>query len=276
MLTYSEAKQMMERARNGRRKLENNTYLIRLAPADVRGATGTAAHYAVRLHATDVVILHPDGSYTLDSGGWRTVTTKDRINHYAPGTVSSDKGSWYYYPEYGNWTRRYPFADGMTVHADGAVTGSGPDETAIRREILREIRTYCDGYAAHAVAQKGLEEPGPGDCLGCLMTTASAESKKGGKAPWGQDAVTKPGADMPMGVSHIFEHFREGYYVPSLLWRAMQRRGNPAFCWSMADRYAQQGDGRWVRDELRAYFKRLMPALVAYAVETDWTARGRI
>lgn len=89
------------------------------------------------------------------------------------------------------------------------------------------------------------------------------DDDKPGRAPWGQDKVTKPGADHPMGVGHILEHFREQYYVPSLLWRALQRRGDPAFCWAMMCHEVARGDTRMLRSDLRYYLKRLMPALVA-------------
>src|SRR5665213_3455922 len=65
------------------RKVANHTYLKR------RGED-----IALQLHQTDVVTMHPDGSITLDSGGWRTLTTKARINdHY--NYISQRKGIWY-------------------------------------------------------------------------------------------------------------------------------------------------------------------------------------
>lgn len=241
MLTYAEARRMMERARNGRRKLANNTYLVQGASKD---------SFAIRLHNTDVVTLHPDGSFTLNSGGWRTVTTKERINVYAPGRVASDRGAWYYYPAPGrDWSLRYPFADGMRVLPGGAVEGAGPDETAIRREIQKQVRKYIDGFCAH-VAENGLADPNGGDCWGCYMQTTGGDGK--------------PGADHFMGVGHIFEHFREEYYVPSLAWRAAQRHGNPAFCWGLMKARAERGDTDMLREDLRAYFRKLTPALVAH------------
>lgn len=261
-MTYEEAREMIRRTgtRNGRRKLENNTYLIGVPE-------GGAQRYAIRLHDTDVITLHPDCSYTLNSGGWRTVTTKDRINRYAPVSVASDRGAWYVYPRRGDWDTRYPFADGMRLIPNGngwKVEGAGLDETAIRRDLSRQIRTYVDGFAAWAV-KNGLPDPGPGDCWGCALTVAKPDTT--GKAPWGQDKVTKPGADMPFGVDHIFEHFREKYYVPSLLWRAEQRRGDPAFCYRMIQAEVKRGDTRMLKGDLRAYFKTLMPALVSAKVE---------
>lgn len=122
MLMYDEARDMMSKARNGRKKLANNTYLVRLAPRDVPGRWDTdAPHYAVRLHQTDVVTMHPDGTYTLDSGGWKTTTTKDRINRYAPHSLYAEKQEWWYRAN----GIRYRFQDGMVVTLTGVVSLRG-------------------------------------------------------------------------------------------------------------------------------------------------------
>lgn len=81
-ITFSEAETMMCRARNGTRKLGNNTYLLPAGPDA----------YAVHFHATDVVTVHRDGTYTLRTGGWDTITTKARINDYSPARVYSERG----------------------------------------------------------------------------------------------------------------------------------------------------------------------------------------
>lgn len=81
-MTYQEALTLL----NGkqRRKLENNTYLIRLQ-------SGTLA---VKLHDTNVVKLYPNGDITLNSGGWQTLTTKNRMNKYSPVRVLQVRGKW--------------------------------------------------------------------------------------------------------------------------------------------------------------------------------------
>jgi hypothetical protein len=38
----------------------------------------------VRYHDTAVVTIHPDGCYTLRTGGWFSATTRKRIEEYAP------------------------------------------------------------------------------------------------------------------------------------------------------------------------------------------------
>lgn len=56
-----------------KRKLGNNTDLV-----------GGLDAVHVRLYETSVVIHWADGTFSLDDGGYRTVTTKDRINQTIP------------------------------------------------------------------------------------------------------------------------------------------------------------------------------------------------
>lgn len=75
------------RTLNGRdsRKIDNNTRLERI----------NADEIGVKLHATYVVRYKRNGSITIHSGGWQTVTTKDRINNYSPARISQRAGVWY-------------------------------------------------------------------------------------------------------------------------------------------------------------------------------------
>ncbi len=70
-----------------RRKVANNTYLNRRDDKTI----------AVTLHSTDVVTAHEDGTLTLNSGGWRTITTKDRINAWLPRgyILCQHDGGWF-------------------------------------------------------------------------------------------------------------------------------------------------------------------------------------
>jgi hypothetical protein len=51
---------------------------------------------AVRLHSTHVVKFYEDGRVTLHTGGYYTVTTKDRINEFITGCVYQKDHQWYY------------------------------------------------------------------------------------------------------------------------------------------------------------------------------------
>lgn len=94
MLDYQAAEKLFATAKvpaNGK-PLENNTRLYKST-----GEFGKC--YEVWLHATPVVTIYEDGTYVLKTGGWATVTTKDRISKYAPGTVSQSNRIWYWSPE---------------------------------------------------------------------------------------------------------------------------------------------------------------------------------
>jgi hypothetical protein len=68
------AAQLIGRCRD-RRKLANNTHLVRRDTDEI----------AVRLHATDVLTFFADGRIRVNTGGYHTVTTVDRINAFLPG-----------------------------------------------------------------------------------------------------------------------------------------------------------------------------------------------
>ena len=89
-----------------KRKIGNNTWLESLPNGD----------FGIKLHKTFVVIIHCDNTWTLNSGGWRTVTTKQRINEYAPGYVSQKNFEWF-------MQDGSEFFDGITVNEFGNEVG---------------------------------------------------------------------------------------------------------------------------------------------------------
>jgi hypothetical protein len=89
-ITYSEAVARIERSRSGQPTIGSNTSLHYAGPNH-----GPGVAVMLRYHATDVITLHADGTYTLDTGGWNTVTTLRRLNDYSPARVYSDRGQLY-------------------------------------------------------------------------------------------------------------------------------------------------------------------------------------
>lgn len=67
------------------RLIANNTHAV------IRGSN----EIAIRLHNTDVVSIHRDGTLTLSSGGWGTRTTLDRISRFGTRHIEADGGRWY-------------------------------------------------------------------------------------------------------------------------------------------------------------------------------------
>lgn len=93
-------------------RLGNNTYLEQQHALEI----------VVRLHRTAIVKFHADGQVTLHTGGYRTVTTKERINQFIKGHVYQRDYAWFYvYPiTPGNDAATYaertsPFTEGISV-----------------------------------------------------------------------------------------------------------------------------------------------------------------
>lgn len=67
-----------------RRKLANNTYLI-----------DNGKRRAVRLHSTDIATEAGRGKLRIDTGGWDSMTTRERLHRFTTCRVWRDKGQTY-------------------------------------------------------------------------------------------------------------------------------------------------------------------------------------
>ena len=85
MTTKSEA--FNGEAPQSSRKINNNTFSY----------NDGSSQKVIRLHNTDIMHFQDNGSIMLDSGGWRTVTTKARMNEYLPSyyQVYQKNYTWY-------------------------------------------------------------------------------------------------------------------------------------------------------------------------------------
>jgi hypothetical protein len=207
-ITYESLAAMLAATRGpGRdtaRKLAHNTYAERRGPGAI----------AIRFHATDILTFHDDGRVVFDCQGWRSVTTKARLNDYGPLRVWSDRGVWYAGGPAHTGDGPVIYADGMTFHTTtGAITGDAPrsaldDARAMARRIRVYVRAMPTGDAlAEILANTG------GDCWYCLMETAEGQSL----------------GDATGDASHLTEHMREGYYVGTMIIRAVREAGYGPF-----------------------------------------------
>lgn len=161
---------------------------------------------AVRYHDTDVVTYLPDGRVELRTGGWKSQTTKRRMEDYSAAYVWSDNGIWYVKPRSegspwsGNGTS-YLFAEGVILHPDGTVTRAGTaSDKLLELEYRAKVKKYARRYFEKLKAGK-MGGPGAGDCLMCQLERSNP--------------------DKTMDADHVMSHVREGYLVPSLIWAAM-------------------------------------------------------
>lgn len=202
---------------------------------------------AVKLFETDVVTYHADGSVTLDSGGWLTVTTKTRMNDYQNlARVWQEDGVWYVaaQPWRFGWDTGQAdvFADGVRIFPDGSVQyeGEAPREPSEIAQLTAKINDYAHGFAEALVAGD-VPKPSGADCWLCHL---------------GDDGDT----------DHLRSHMDESYFVPSLLLNAISE-GNtaPLFNQLVWDAFGK-GTDRWgaylddttyrlVRDYLKRKFE---------------------
>ena len=123
--SHGEARAIIHRGGGGTVAICNNTVLR-------DAGTGAQPRVAMVLHGTAVatycgpVDSFAPGGVILNTGGWQTVTTKDRINRAlgGRGRVFSDARVWYFAPRF-DFASRVEFVDGMGVDIAGTVTMPG-------------------------------------------------------------------------------------------------------------------------------------------------------
>ena len=93
-LSYAKCGELL--AGKDHKKLAHNTYLVRAGD-----------EYHVMYHSTAVIRFYADESFSLHTGGYRTTTTKQRLNWYSGVSVWQEKGEWY--------TSVGEFSEGMRI-----------------------------------------------------------------------------------------------------------------------------------------------------------------
>lgn len=206
------------------RKIARNTYLKR------RGE-----NIAVMLHSTDIVTYSMDGTITLNTGGWLTMVTRDRIVANTPRWLSiySDRGVWYVQVDrapVGKYrsdkpAKTYRYHDGIKFTPRGrclnpmkTVKTKALDKK--NKQTDKDIKTYVDGWIETAVTGQ-MPLPSGGDCWYCALLPESDES------------------------GHLREHIREQYHVPSLIVKAARAKkyGNPVYALQLVHGIRADADG---------------------------------
>ena len=202
-MNYQEATTLYNTAKNKEagKPLENNTRLVK-----------TNAGYGIKLWDTVVVEILPNNNYVLNTGGWYTSTTKDRINKYAPVPLLGQEASqWYIYDNNGKVQSR--FYNDMIINSAGVPLK--PEKPEISEKILKkqkELKKKIKEYAVKCGTLAGshkLPEPSGGDCWYCSMH----EVKTG-----------KPLGDLN-GSDHLLQHIKDHYIVPALVYNALKETG---------------------------------------------------
>jgi hypothetical protein len=184
MKTFQQLAEILGTKQN--RPYGKNTRMIRLCPDRI----------TIRFHQTDVVTFHSDGRVVLNSGGFKTPTTKDRISTHSGINLSQKDGEW----SFARGGTTHHFADGVTLRPDGSVSGGA---TPGQRDAAKDLRKRIAAFAKLCVQKLPLPMPGPGDCLLCQLELSNPAQ----------------------GTDHLLLHLDEGYVVPSLVGEALESAG---------------------------------------------------
>jgi len=200
---------LSETAFKSAKKLENNTWEY----------INDAGNRTIRLHDTDIMEFLPRNKVRLSSGGWLTMTTKQRLNNHLPRplVISQDKRKWFIRGEGG---KEIPFFDGMVVPLDGKIAPSKKIQAKIRGEETKQkrldklVENYCKALRKQ-LRETGLPMPSGGDCWFCCLRNEKGVS-------WGE---------LSSDTEHLMSHLKEKYIMGSLIFNAMQHRGYKAEFW---------------------------------------------
>ena len=160
---------------------------------------------AIRLHLTDIIVKRKGGKTELNSGGWHTVTTKDRINRFSGYRVYSNKGQWTISNGDG---RSVPFYDGIVLPDALAGSKKAEREAARNAKLTKQI----NAFVRQVDKLEKLPTPDAGDCWLCALQDSKGTSV-------GEFSGRESNAD------HLLGHIRENYLHGSLLVNAMRWAG---------------------------------------------------
>ena len=180
------------------KKLKHKTWYF-------KDATG-AEH--VRLHDTCIIIKYNNvPELKLDSGGFKTKTTKSRINEFLPMFFESDwqiiqkKSIWYLRSE--ELDKEILFQDNMRLYFDNETNDYKPMNIKYVRnekeltELRSDVKKYSQEFIKKFVNGE-IKPPSEGDCWYCLGMFEDAGSSQ-----------------------HILAHLTKKYYVPALLYNSI-------------------------------------------------------
>lgn len=161
----------------------------------------------IRLHLTDIITFKPNGDTIIHVGGWQTITTKDRINKFLldDWQIFQEKNIWYLTDkDWHNPDRKiHVFQDGITIKKNGTVKNTGKDVKAIEK-LDKKMKVYINGFMKQLINRK-IDKPNGGDCWDCCLVDDNGRCM----------------GDLSKS-DHILSHFKDKYYVPSLLMNAIE------------------------------------------------------
>jgi hypothetical protein len=128
LITFEHARKIIEsQSKRGldKKKLANNTYLMK------------SDCFVIQLHNTNIIKIYPNDIYELNTEGWQTVTTKDRLNEFSPADIYQKRGVWFVKDNNADKEDKV-FFDGIRISKSGEIlnSDSAPDNLIERKKRL--------------------------------------------------------------------------------------------------------------------------------------------
>jgi hypothetical protein len=180
----------------------------------------------VQLHNTVIFSRLPDDTLVLNTGKWKTVTTKDRLNKclnrvtrelgYSHVSIGSINGMWYLY----DGDNKIPFYDGMRFQL-GNYSHLATESISKLNEVKalkKKLDAYIKACKEYLNTNKVFPMPNGGDCWYCSMVTTDGKSLG--------EAVSD--------TSHLVNHLDESYIFGSLVYNALKDCNAGQYWYSVA------------------------------------------
>lgn len=151
------------------------------------------------------VLTFREYGFILNSGGFKTATTRARMNDYLEGwQVFQEQNVWYVRRLVGE-QKNFVYADGMLLNHDGTVEGEGLGVDAIAaQKLTKNIRIYAKEFMRELLADRLPVSFNDHKCLYCMPSH-------------GPD-----GNGFEKDTKHIKRHIKEKEFPTALIERTME------------------------------------------------------
>jgi len=155
---------------------------------------------------TPILQFFKNGKVIYSTGGWKTKTTKDRLNAYGPLNIYANSGLW--------WVGDFKnpigvYKDGMAYHNGKLYNTATKNEINKYNALKKESMEYMKNFIQAAFNGEVAVDT-HADCLYCQM-----------------------GRFEPQETSHVISHIEEGYFVTSMLYHGLKITGTGPFLCSI-------------------------------------------
>lgn len=82
----------------------------------VRGKNGEVS---LHLYGHKLIVYHPDNTFNLSHGGFKTRLTQNRLCEFGPAEIVLENGEWFLQIKSFGLPFKFPFKDGMRVNSHG-------------------------------------------------------------------------------------------------------------------------------------------------------------